>query len=254
MTFWRVHSKARSTRVAIEGTYRGCHGFLVGGSPKLLGLDLRLMNLQGVWSLAINNAATVFESQAFICLDATQCFNYNIFTNPRMLKLFNYSRAIEEVDGRRLCHYPNTLFFDMRDETEMIMSEFCQQDGPLPFWRNTFFTALAAMYQLGFMTVYLIGCGFDIGPEAYALPVDVNDSDKKYNADLYADSIEKMRQLVPMLVDEGMHVSTCHEGTGLEGICPYIEFEDAISDAVIASTSVSYHDIRHANQVGQRND
>lgn len=248
MTWWRVYSKARATRVALSGIYSGCSGFLVGGSPHLLDLDLRLMNLQGVWSLAINNAAMVFEPQAFICLDMPACFNYNIFSNPRIMKMVNYSRHDDMVCGKRLCNYPNTLFIDGQDEHEMTMSEFCRTDGPLPFWRNTFFTALAAMYQLGFSKVNLIGCTFDTSDGVYAHGDDPGDDSRQSNQIIYDDTVEKMRVLVPKLEDEGMFVRTCHPNTALDGICPYIPFTKALTEVVTDSTGIGYNKLVHSSQ------
>ena len=240
--FWRVASKARSARVQIEGSYHGCTAFLVGGSPRLRELDLRLLRLPGAWSMAINNAAVMFEPQAFIALDAAGCFNPNIFNNPRVLKLFNYNRWSDLVSGKRLCHYPNTLFFDMKDETQMMMSEFCQLEGPLAFWSSTFFTGLAALYQLGFRRVNLLGCTFDT--KGYAHGRDADEYDQARNLDFMGSVVKTFRELLPMLEDEGMAVRTCHENSALADFCPYVSYHDALSECAVAATSVEYNDPR----------
>tara|TARA_R110002096_G_scaffold186882_11_gene366052 strand:+ start:805 stop:1554 length:750 start_codon:yes stop_codon:yes gene_type:complete len=248
MTFWRVQSKARSTKVALEGLYQGASGYLVGGSPQLLDLDLRLLRMPGCWSMAINNAAVVFEPNAFIALDVAGCFNSNIFSNTRIIKLLNYARHNETIGEKRVCEFPNTLFFDMEDEIETLMSEFCSMNGPLPYWRNTFFTALACMYQLGFRNVYLLGCTFDTKKGAYAHGEGIRESDKAANQAVYDDSVEKMSRLVPMLDDEGMKVMTCHEGTALEGIVPYVSFEESISRVTTESSSIEFNFYKHVNE------
>mgnify|MGYP000751875876 CR=1 FL=1 len=248
MPYWRVHSKARSHRVAIEGQYRGASAYLVGGSPRLLDLDLRLLRLPGCWTMAINNAAVIFEPDCFIALDTARCFNFNVFSNPRILKLINYSRHDEMISGRRLSHYPNTLFFNLDDEVKSPMWEFCRLDGPLPFWRNTFFTALAALYQLGFRQVFLIGCTFETNIGSYAHQGEIRDSDRTANQELYDDTVDKLRQLVPMVRDEGMSISTCHPDSPLDGVVPYVPFEESVSRVVIDSTSVEFNDYKHVSQ------
>lgn len=248
MTFWRVMSKARSTRVAIEGSLSGATAFLIGGSPRLLRLDLRLLKLPGVWSMAINNAAVVVEPQAFISMDASKCFNFNIFSNPRILKLLSYGRSFEVVGGKRLCQYPNTVFYDVQDENQMMMSEFCKLEGPLPFWRNTFFTAIAALYQMGVKDVNLIGCTFDTSGGDYAHGKEIQEHQSSDNQVLYDDTVEKLKNLIPMLADEGMIVNTCHEGTKLDGICDYISFEDAISLVVTESTKIEIGSMPHVSE------
>lgn len=248
MSWWRVHSRARSTRVALESTMVGATAFLVGGSPRLLELDLRLMKLPGVWSMAINNAAVVFEPQVFISTDIASCFNYNIFSNPRVMKMMNYSRHDNEVDGKRVCLYPNTFFFDCSDEKEIIMSEFCSISGPLPVWRQTFFTALAALYQLGFRRVYLLGCTFDTSGGAYAHGKDIKDNQLAANQVNYDDVVEKLKTLIPMIADEGMSVSTCHDGTSLDGVVPYTPFHDAITNVVTEATSIEFNDYKHVSE------
>lgn len=248
MTFWRVASKARSTRVAIEGSYRGASAFLIGGSPRILELDLRMMKMPGVWSMAINNAAVVFEPNAFISLDVANCFNFNIFSNPRIIKFLNYSRWDNVVSGKKLCSYPNTLFFDLQDETQMYMSEFCRFDGPLPYWKNTFFTALACLYQLGFINVYLVGCAFDAGGEAYAHESRIRESDKSANQEVYEEAVEKLRTLLPMVRDEGLSVYTCHQKTALSEICPYVDYYSAVSKVVTECTQIDFNDYKHSIQ------
>lgn len=197
--------------------------------------------------MAINNAAVLFEPQAFIALDVPSCFNPNIFSNPRVMKLFGYSRANDLVSGKRLCHYPNTLFFDMQDETQMMMSEFCRLEGPLPFWSVTFFTALAALYQLGFKTVNLIGCTFD--SKGYAHGHDGDEYEKARNAIVLDDTVTKFKELLPMLEDEGMQVRTCHDNTALADFCPYVSYQQALSESSLAATAVEFNDPRSSYQL-----
>jgi len=202
--------------------------------------------MPGCWSMAINNAAVVFEPDAFIGLDAVSCFNNNIFSNARIQKFLNYARHDQMIGEKRACHYPNTLFFDLTDETETFMSEFCRVSGPLPFWKNTFFTALACLYQLGFKRVYLIGCTFDLSGEAYAHDQKISDVSRKMNEKLYRDTVEKIKTLYPMLMDEGMELLTCHRSTPLEGAVPFISFEDSISMVTTESNSIEFNFYRHA--------
>lgn len=247
MTYWRVTSAARSTRLAIEGQYLGATGYLIGGSPQLLSLDLRLLKLPGIWTMAINNAAVVFEPDAFIALDSAHCFNFNIINSPRVLKFFNYSRSTEVVSGKKLCHYPNTLFFDLDQDDNMMMSEFCRISGPLPYWRNTFFTALACMYQLGFKKVYLIGCTFDTSKGAYSHDSRISQLDIDHNQEFYNDTVDKIKQLFPMLSDEGLDIYTCHEDTALDGIVPHCSFEKSISSVVTECTSIEFNYYKHSS-------
>lgn len=248
MTFWKVWNKARSTRIPLEGNFAGCSGFLVGGSPRLLEVDLRLLKLPSCWSLAINNAAMIFEPDAFVAIDKVSCFNNNIFTNSKIMKFLNYSRSSELISGKRVCLYPNTFFFDMQNESEMMMSEFCRLDGPLPFWGNTFFTAIALMYQLGFKTIHMIGCDFDTSKGSYAHGKDISRSNSRLNQEIYDDIVEKMKTLVPILKDGDLEVKTCHSNTVLDGICEFNDFVDAIGSVTRASTCIEFNDIKHVNE------
>lgn len=252
MSLWRVYSGVRAVRVGLEGAFAGATAFLVGGSPRLLELDLRLLNIHGCWSMAINNAAVVFEPQAFICLDTVDCFNRNIFTNLRIQKFINYARYNELVEGKALCKYPNTFFFDMIKEDDVLMTEFCKLDGPIPFLRSTFLAAIALLYQLGFMRVYLIGCTFDVSKGAYAHEYDIGDDDKASNQIVYDSTVDHLRILVPRLAEEGMEIITCHEMTSLDGVCAYRSFNDAVSSCAIESSSGGFDKIRHVKKVLRR--
>lgn len=249
MTWWRVATAARSSRVALEGFYGGSSAFLIGGSPRLLKLDLRLLKLPGIYTMAINNASVVIEPQAFIALDTSKCFNPNIFLNPRVMKMFTYSRHDEIVGGKRLCTYPNTVFFDVQDETQLMMSEFCKLEGPLPYWRVTFFTALAALYQLGFMNVYLLGCTFDA--PGYAHGHQQRDVDRAFNENVHEETIEYLKSLMPLLRDEGMKVVTCHQNTALDGICDYVSYHDAVSEVCLGANPFEFQRLWHPNELRQ---
>ena len=122
MTFYRVHSRARSTKVSIEGLYDGCSGFLIGGSPSLLDIDGRMLKMPGVISVAINNAALIYRPDIMISLDSVETISWNLLSDARIMKMMNYNRSFEEVDGKRLCQYPNTLFFDLLGEDDITMS------------------------------------------------------------------------------------------------------------------------------------
>lgn len=243
MTYWKVFSSARSTRLAIEGLYSGADAFLIGSSPALLDLDLRLLRAPGVFSVAINNAATIVEPQIFICMDTTKNFNTNIFTNPRVMKFINYSRHSEQIDGRKIRTFPNTVFFDfVVGEEGPMMSEFCRIEGPVPFWGSTFFSAIGVLYQLGFKRIFLIGCTFDTSKSSYAYDHHLDEDDRLKNQALYDDTVEKMKTLVPMLDDEGMSIITCQPNTSLDGICPYVEFDEAISECSRSATSLRFNE------------
>lgn len=244
MTFYRVHSRARSTKVAIEGLYEGCSGFLIGGSSSLLDLDGRMLRMPGVLSVAINNAAMIYDPDIMVALDSVDSLSWPTLTNPRILKLLNYNRSFEEVDGKRLCHYPNTLFFDLLGEQDITMAEFCQQQGPLPFWRNTFFTALAAMYQLGFKKVYLIGCSFD-ADQAYAHGNPIGEKARSHNKMRYGELVNHLKVLLPLVNDDGLEVFTCHKHGPIEDVCPYVPFEEAVGNIVTEASATTFNHFMH---------
>ena len=201
--------------------------------------------MPGVISVAINNAALVHEPDIMVALDSVNTISWGLLNNPRILKLLNYSRAFEEIEGKRLCYQPNTLFFDLLGEQDITMAEFCSPHGPLPFWRNTFFTALAAMYQLGFKKVYLIGCTFDAS-SSYANRQQISDRARKHNESRYRELAEHLKTLLPMVKDEGMEVFNCHPDSPIEDVCPYVPYEDAIGEIVMQATSIPFNEFRHA--------
>lgn len=251
MTFYRVHSRARSTKVSIEGLYDGCSGFLIGGSPSLLDIDGRMLKMPGVISVAINNAALIYRPDIMISLDSVETISWNLLSDARIMKMMNYNRSFEEVDGKRLCQYPNTLFFDLLGEDDITMSEFCSTHGPLPFWRNTFFTALAAMYQLGFKRVYLLGCTFD-STQQYAHGESISKKAQDHNKSRYAELVEHLMNLLPLVKDEGMEVFNCHPDSPIEEVCPHITFEDAVGEISSRATSVHFNQFRHIIDVRKR--
>lgn len=246
MVYYRVHSRAQRHRVAVEGLYNGASAFLVGANPKLLELDLRLMNLPGVYSMAINNAAAVFEPSSFIALDQPRCFDFNILTNPRIMKFMSNHHSDLCVEGQRVCRFPNILFYD---EGEVTHEEFCQKEGDLPSWRNTFFAALCCLYQLGFSEVYLVGCTFDIDQQKpYAYKHDLSDNLIEYNRRTYDQAVDILKALAPKVSDSGMEILTCHEGSSLDGIIDYVPFPDAVGRAVRKAAPIRHNELYHSSE------
>jgi hypothetical protein len=78
----------------LENLYHGSSCFLVLSGPSSLTNDLSLLRRRGIYTLAVNNAATIIRPNAWVFVDPPEKFHSSIWLDPAVTK-FVHQRFLE---------------------------------------------------------------------------------------------------------------------------------------------------------------
>ncbi len=240
--------------IFLGDTYRGASAFLLGGGPSLVSHDLTKLNRSGIVTCAMNNAATLFRPQLWVCVDDPGNFADVIWRDPGILKF------------TPLCHMEKQ--FTVRNAAgELVLSEELVGDMPAVFayrrnetfnaeqwlyedtfnwgneahlvdaWgqkgsRSVMYVGIRLLFYLGIRRIFLVGCDFRMedGAQNYAFAQDRTPSAVRNNNDSYRILNTRLEKLRPYFAQEGLEVFNCTAKSGLT-VFSHIPFEQAIDMA-----------------------
>lgn len=241
----------------------GGAAFLVLSGPSLKTLDLSQLTRRGAWTLGVNNAPTLFRTNAWTFVDPVEKFHDGIWKDPGILKF---------VHRRYLSHGLRTRLADgriiaMRDEGRRVLAR--EMPGVIAINRNADFEpsrwlaepsinwghskrsflrgeregkkyprllnvmicALKIIYSLGFRQVYLLGCDFAMTPDApYAFNEKKDPGAASMNNGMYPKLTEMLRLLKPHFDAAGYRVFNCNPHSGLT-VFPHVPYKEALNAA-----------------------
>jgi hypothetical protein len=239
-----------------------CYGascFLMLSGPSSLNNDLSLLRRRGIYTVAVNNAATVIRPNAWVFVDPAEKFHSSIWLDPAVLK-FVHHRCTEhrlrqklptgEFLPLKLSNGQTARVQDMPGVIPMIRnadfrpsrwlteptinwgnSKRSTRRNGFPRDLNVMLCALKLCYVLGFRAVYLLGCDFLMNeqqPYSFAESKHAaacGGNNRKYN------NIEAMlRLLKPHFDAAGFHVFNTNERSGLT-LYPFVPYTEAIEAA-----------------------
>lgn len=245
--FYRYLKGGARVCVDLEGLFAGQTLFLLGGSPKLKESPLDLLRLPGIVTLAMNNVPLTFEKPTmWVCADKPPCFDQRLYAYPETMKFTIISRREEVVGstGKKVREFPNQYFFGT---TTRPLQTFLKPHRDLVWWKSVFPIALQMAYRLGFRTVYLVGCGFKMGPtQQYAWNTDLNDYQRNYSQRTYNMDVDRLRQLKPLFDADGFRVVSSTPDGAANDILGYVPLEVAVADT-LATLPPPSNDLIHSS-------
>jgi SAM-dependent methyltransferase len=235
--------------------FRGSAAFLVCGGPSLVTHDLAQLELRGVLTMALNNAATIIRPRLWCSVDDPGHFSDCIWRDPGIFKFVPMShfekgflvRNEEErliPSGERVGDMPGV--FGFRRNEHFVAERWLYED---TFnWgnrgdrvdahgnkgsRSVMYPALRLLYHLGVRKVYLLGCDFrmELGKQNYAFEQDRSRNSVNGNNHSYQVLNSRLGHLKPHFEAAGFSVFNCTANSGLT-VFPHREFGAAVDDAV----------------------
>lgn len=220
--FYRYGKNDARMAIDLDDMFSGEACVIAGGAPSLKDFAEKARGKR-IPILAINNAATVVKATMWVGGDKPVCYDSGILVDPTIMKFAIISRRKADVMGRPWQEWPNTFFFGTKEG--FTSSNLLNRDRDLVWWKNTFFIAIQLTYRLGFRTVYLAGCGFQISKEKqYAWDTNLDDGEVGQNKRLYNESVRQLKALLPHFEERGLKVvSTTPDSLANE----FLPYEDA---------------------------
>ncbi len=243
---------------------QGGQCFLILCGPSLVTLDLHLLGRRGVYTIGVNNSPALWRPNGWIFVDPPQKFHESIWLDPAVMKFVN-NRFMN--DKRILRHRksdgtfePLKIYKDGKPEivtvanapgvVGIVRNAFFQPDkwlsepsinwgssqkssgiNKMPRVLNSMLAAVKAAYALGFRTVYLCGCDFNMQPgRVYAFAEEKDAGECASNQNSYRTLCDLFGILKPHFDAAGFRVFNTNPDSGLK-VFPHVSFRDAIAAA-----------------------
>lgn len=229
--------------------FKGATCFLVCGGPSLNSIDLTQLNRRGCLIAAVNQCgATHVRPHLWFSVDSPSHFHQAIWADPAIAKFGKIDKAtlptVERKNGKWVqcgdpaCNFPNTWFFkwvrgwdagSFFERTKVVFGgDWKMPSGPARYTRSVMLPAIRLLYWMGVRTIILVGCDFNMTPQAsYAFddPKDVTASG--YNNTTFQILNEWFRQLHPVALSYGLRIFNANPESKLDGF-PKLSYDDAL--------------------------
>jgi hypothetical protein len=253
-------------RTPIDLSFVGASGpcFIMLSGPSLAELDISQLALRGAYTIAVNNAATLWRPNAWTCVDPPMKFHNAIWTDPGVLKIcpqpllnrvIRHKLPSGRIEGLRsesgvpvvpsAC--PNTIGYRRNPNftPENYLSEpsinwgtskkwanrLAKRGHPRPRILNVMLAVLKIAYSLGFRHVFLLGCDFAMQADrCYAFDELSKNGKAESNNNAYRVLSNMLTELLPHFQNAGFNVYNCNPKSNLR-VFPFVGFDDAIRSA-----------------------
>lgn len=243
---------ARGAPLPLEGMYRGAALFLICSGPSLRALDLTRLQARGICTMAVNNAWLVHKPSFWVGVDSPSQFSDTGWRDPSILKFVpvaHLDRRLRTFNGQILpskrtpSDCPNVVAFRRHDGYDP--SHFL--DLPVCGWgtmkgtacalgiknsRSVMPAAIWIAAKLGFTTINLLGCDFNMPTEGpcYGFDQDKHEKGRVSNNRLYQTLNRRLGALAPFLRSHRIGIWNANPASGLK-VFPHRPFEEMLDRA-----------------------
>jgi len=246
----------RGESLSLRDQYLGQTLFMVLGGPSLKQLDLTKLQSRGVVTMAVNNAWAVARPNFWLGLDTPSSFHDQGWKDPGITKLvpIGYSgprHFLREKRGptflrSRQCanDMPGVLYFKQNshfDPDQFLIEPTVNmgQNGKTPCslgmkgTRSVMYSALRLAVWMGFRTINLLGCDFEMRQDAenYAFAQDRSPHMVDSNNASFEQTSKRLAALSPKLEAAGVRVFNCNPHSGLK-VFPHKSYDQAMAEVV----------------------
>jgi len=183
-TFLRISTDKQREVTTLKNSYASAAGascFIVGAGPSLAEVNVGALLNSPAPRFCINLAGTgLFRPQLWTAYDPTQRFSRSTYLDPGVMKLVSARRAFDLIPETtwKVCDCPNVYFFE-GDRDRGFANFLDARHSTIVDWNDSLVQAIDLAYQLGFRTLYLLGCEMKVQPgaelrtfaETHGLPV-----------------------------------------------------------------------------------
>ena len=235
--------------IALEGSYRGEHAFLIANGPSLL--DVNLAPLKSRWCMTLNNGARTFRGNANCMVDGPDRFSLSMWLDPTITKFIPTAHFEQLLWDNRLLKYdtgekqrwelsklragdcPNVVGYRRNERfnaDRWLWEETINwgNDEKHGEGRSVMFAALRILFLLGFRQVYLLGVDFLMsGKRKYHFPEARSIASIHGNISTFAKLQKQFALLQPHFLKAGFAVKNCNPQSRLTAF-PSLSYQEAL--------------------------
>ncbi len=227
--------------VDIVNLYRGQSVFLIMNGKSINSVDLDLLQSPGIMTMGVNNGSHYVRTNFWSCVDEPYRFMPSIWMDPKITKFIphaHFQKYILDCDKNKVsrtqvCECPNVIGYkrNERFNHETFLTESTVNwgnHGSLGGGRSVMIASIRILHLLGFRTIYLLGCDFQM------------DSDRKYffaenrdqnainnNTNSYKIMSGYFSKLAPVFEKAGISIFNLNPESKLK-VFPFMSFEEAV--------------------------
>lgn len=241
-------------QVALANVYANASLFLVLSGPSLHECELDDLRRRGVVTMGVNNSACEVPCTMMTYSDTASKFHHNIYRDPSCMKFvprqrLNKFTRVKNVDGSfsksaKVREFPNTIAFRRNcyfDPVNWLSEPSVNWGNNLdaskrngwPQELNIMFIALKLAFYLGFRTVYLLGCDWNMKEsKPYAFNQSKHAGGCASNNNKYKIVESMLTALKPHFDANGFNVYNCNAASGLT-LFEHVSFNNAITASAL---------------------
>lgn len=239
--FW---TREGNSAGCLLGHYRGSVGFLLCGGPSFKDVDKTL--LKYCWTMAVNNSPKTHRPDAWVSVDDPTRFLRSIWLDPKIMKFQPYSMPEKQLWdnyqdqplGLVVGDCPNVYYYKRNSKfhADRWLCEDSLNWGNADKFgggRSVMLVAIKIMYLLGFRTIYLLGCDFDMSEKkTYHFDEKRDKGAVNCNLNTYRRMNEEyFPALRPHFENAGLDVFNCNPKSNLTAF-DHVPVEEAVKHAM----------------------
>ena len=170
-TFFRCTTDKQKRDVLLQNDYASPAGsvcWLLGGGPCLNQADMKLLQESPAPKMSVNLAGTgLIRPDFWTSYDPTQRFMRSVYLDAGIMKFVSRRRSMDIVPETtyKVCECPGLYFFE--SDNQRGFNDFLAADHrKVVDWNDSMVQAIDILYQLGFRTIYLLGCEMRVSPSS----------------------------------------------------------------------------------------
>lgn len=229
----------------LADTYRGRCAFLICGGPSFADIPKEELRRPGVLTMGLNNSVASHRPNLWCSVDSPDHWVRSVWLDPTIQKFVPIDHATKKVFNSdnwtfmetRVGDCPNVVYYKRNEhfQAHQWLWEDCLNWGNHKKHgggRSVLLPAVRILFLLGFRTVYLLGCDFDMSRDrTYHFDQARSKGAVRGNGDTYAKLNGWFTELRPLFEKEHFHVFNCNPQSKLRAF-DHVPFADAIQDAM----------------------
>ncbi len=241
----------------LKNLYKGASIFFIGGGPSMNSIDDSILSQRGILSFAVNNIAAYknFKPNFWLSADNPTSFHKNLWNDSSICKFVRGMHASTISNDK---YINNAYWYETNEDfnvntffTEPTVN-FGNKKGLEDAYgnsgrRSVMFSAMRIIQYLGFTTVYLLGCDFNMQIEQpYAFPQKKWSGGVDSNNNGYKIIDSRFNKLFPEMQKLNFNVFNCTPNSALTAF-PKL----SLAEALMYATSRIEKEANLANMYGQ---
>lgn len=204
--------------------------YLFCPGPSLNEVDIAMINVPGIYKIAMNTAYPRIRPDMWIGMDKPECYQRDLWWQS-FIKIARGGYQDLRCEEFTIQNCPNVYFADVipySDDGAIFKNR--ERDIQFIWKKHTLATTLQILIWMGFAKIHFIGCDFG-GSKDYYDERKLEKDRRTYNRQLYQEQVTWLKWLYDMAKIKYIELISCTRDSPINAYMPYISLEDALKNS-----------------------